>query len=75
MKFTERFAELMQEQDEEQKEIAEKLHITPANISNWKTGRNVPSIETLYEICKLMNVSADWLLGLSDYKDIMEKGW
>ena len=52
--------------EEAAKEIAEKLHIDAANITNWKKGTNIPSLEVFYELCKILDVSADYLLGLSD---------
>lgn len=38
-----------------------------SNISNWRKGDNVPSVEVLTKVCKYLDVSADYLLGLSDY--------
>ena len=49
-----------------QKELAEKLNIDPANITNWKKGINLPSLEVFFELCKLLDVSADYLLGLTE---------
>ena len=66
MKFQERITDELKASDYTQKEIAKYLKIDPANITNWKTGKNVPSIETLFELCKLLKVSADYLLGLDD---------
>ena len=67
MKFKERIKDELKATDYTQKEIAEHLNIDPANITNWKTGKNVPSIETLFELCKLLNISADYLLGLDEF--------
>lgn len=72
MKFTERINEKLKETEYTQKEIAEKLCIDPANITNWKTGKNVPSIETLFELCILLQTSADYLLGLRDEDEEIE---
>jgi transcriptional regulator with XRE-family HTH domain len=49
-----------------QVELAEKLGVTKQTISNIETGYRATSIEMLYDICKLLNVSADELLGLND---------
>lgn len=32
----------------------------------WETGKREPNISTLIKICEYFNVSADYLLGLSD---------
>ena len=37
------------------------------DISNLRKGDNVPSVEVLTKVCKYLDVSADYLLGLSDY--------
>ena len=66
MKFSERLVLELKSSALTQKEIAEKLHIDAANITNWKKGTNIPSLEVFYELCKILDVSADYLLGLSD---------
>ena len=67
MKFSERIAEAIKSSGLSQKEIAEKLNISESNITNWKNGENLPSVEVLFNLCKLLNASADYLLGLDDY--------
>ncbi len=67
MKFSERIAEAIKSSGLSQKEIAEKLNISESNITNWKNGENLPSVEALFNLCKLLNESADYLLGLDDY--------
>ena len=66
MKFSERIAEVLNASKLSQKEIAEKLNISESNISNWKNGLNLPSVETLYKLCVILEESADYLLGLTD---------
>ena len=66
MKFSERLVVELKSSTLTQKEIAEKLHIDAANITNWKKGTNIPSLEVFYQLCKILDVSADYLLGLSD---------
>ena len=66
MKFSERLTIELKASALTQKEIAEKLHINAANITNWKKGTNIPSLEVFYKLCKLLDVSADYLLGLTD---------
>lgn len=47
-------------------ETAKKLDATFASISAYCNTRNLPTVTTLHEICKLLGVSADWLLGLEE---------
>ncbi len=36
------------------------------SVSDWTTGKIQSNAESIYLICKTFNVSADYLLGLSD---------
>ena len=64
MKFQERLIEELKNSKYTQKEIAEKLHISESNITNWKKGECLPSLEIFYQLCLLLDISADYLLGI-----------
>ena len=49
------------------KEIAYEIGVTPAMITQYKTTGKLPSLETFAKICKILDVSADYILGLSDF--------
>ena len=49
-----------------QKQLADKLNIVKASISGYEQSRIFPSIEVLIQMCEYFNVTADYLLGLSD---------
>ena len=66
MKFQERLIMELQYSKFTQKEIAEKLGISEGNITNWKNGENLPSLEIFYELCNLLEVSADYMLGIDE---------
>ena len=66
MKFTERFLLELKANKITQKELAEKLQIDESNITKWKKGENLPSLTVFFELCRLLDVSADYLLGLED---------
>lgn len=66
MKFLERLNEALKLSPLSQKEIAEKLGVNKATITNYKQGKITPSLDMFYELCKILDVSADYLLGLSD---------
>ncbi|MBQ8295867.1 MAG: helix-turn-helix transcriptional regulator [Clostridia bacterium] len=66
MKFTKRFNELLQNCGKSQVEIAKAIHVSKQCVNDYKTGKSVPSIETLFLLCRVLDVSADYLLGLSD---------
>ncbi len=48
------------------KEVAEKLNVTIRSVSRYEDGSREPSIEMLAKLCKLYNVSSDYVIGLVD---------
>lgn len=66
-KFKERFNETIKNRSKKQSEIAKYAKVSRQCITDYKAGRSEPSIDTLYLLCKYLEVSADYLLGLSDY--------
>lgn len=65
--FNDRFNEYVEANKVNLTELAAFCGITKSNISNWRKGNNVPSLEVFTLVCKYLDVSADYLLGLSDY--------
>ena len=53
-----------------QEKVTEIINTSRSNISKYETGYGEPNIETLRELCKLYNVSADYLLDLSEKVNI-----
>lgn len=49
-----------------QKEIAIKLGINPSTVSKYIRQDKFPSIETFANLCLILDVSSDDILGLSD---------
>lgn len=49
---------------------AGKLHIGQGTVSKWVTGDSFPPTEMLLQISQQYKVSVDWLLGLSEEKEI-----
>lgn len=66
MLFTQRFNEVLKNSGVKQSELAMYCGVTKQSISDFKRGKSVPSIETLYRICKILDCSSDYLLGLSE---------
>ena len=67
MEFTKRFNEALKQSGKTQAEIARALNVSKQCVNDYKTGKSFPSIETLYLLCKVLEVSADYLLGLTEY--------
>ena len=47
-----------------QKELAEKLGINPSTVSKYMRQDKYPSLDTFANICEILDVSADEILGL-----------
>ena len=62
--FAKRLIELRLESNLSQQEIANKLNIARISYLHWKQGKTEPSINNICKLCKILNVSADYLLGL-----------
>lgn len=65
-KFTERFNECLRYTGVRQTELAKAANVSKQCISDYKSGKSVPSIDTLFLLCRCLDVSADYLLGLED---------
>lgn len=66
--FGERVRDLRENLDFTQGQLAEKLHMTQRKISYIECGKYEPSIDDIIAFCKFFNISADFLLGLSEKK-------
>ena len=47
-----------------QKELAEKLGINPSTVSKYMRLDKYPSLDTFANICQILDISADEILGL-----------
>ena len=64
--FGTRLRELRSQKGVPQKIIAELLKVTVTQISDMENGKIATTMSRLYTLCEYFNVSADYLLGLSD---------
>ncbi|MDE6274174.1 MAG: helix-turn-helix domain-containing protein [Clostridiales bacterium] len=65
-KFQIRFNECLKDLHIKQTDLAAAAKVSKQCISDYKAGKSVPSIDTLYLICRYLDVSSDYLLGLND---------
>lgn len=61
---------LRQERGITQRRLADIIDVSVAAISSYETGGNYPSIDVLIKLCGYFNVSADYLIGLNDKKQL-----
>ena len=45
-----------------QAQLAEALNISPSHMSNIEMGKHAMNVATLYQLCELLDVSADWIV-------------
>ena len=64
--FCDRLKDSRKEKELTQKQVAYYLGVVESCYANWEQGRTEPDTKTLAKLSKLYNVSADYLLGLSD---------
>lgn len=64
--FQNRFNECLQYSGVKQTALAKAANVSKQCISDYKAGKSEPSIDTLFLICRYLDVSADYLLGLTD---------
>ena len=58
-------AEVRKDHNHTQQDLANLLHISISTVRSWESEKSSPSHEMLVSICKLYQVSADYLLGLT----------
>lgn len=64
--FQQRLIELRKEKQLNQRELAKEINISQVAICRWEQGINLPNIDILYRLCKFFDVSADYLIGLTE---------
>ena len=61
-----------------QAQLAEMLNITDRAVSKWETGRSMPDVSIMLELCKVLNISVNELLNgerlnMEEYNEKAEK--
>jgi transcriptional regulator with XRE-family HTH domain len=64
--FADRLIEIRSGKNLMAKDVADAIGVTKAAISMIESGRNSVSVELLEKLCRCLDCSADYLLGLSD---------
>ncbi len=64
--FSARLQQVRQERGFSRKEIAEILQVTPRAYQYYEEGKREPDYDKLILLSRHLNISADYLLGLTD---------
>lgn len=65
-KFKERLNEILNENGISQVALAKKIEMSQGVVNNYCTGKREPTLDVLMRICEVLEISADYLLGLID---------
>ncbi|PCR82270.1 transcriptional regulator [Streptococcus salivarius] len=68
MEFSERLKELRKQAHLTQVELASKLGIVQSSYADWERGKKKPTQDNLVKIAQVLNVSVDYLVGISEEK-------
>lgn len=69
--FSERLREILWHSHMTQQDLAKKTGLTAAAISHYVNGKQCPHAAALLLIADALNVSIDYLLGRTKYKNII----
>ena len=65
-----RIRELREEKQMKQSELAGLLSVKPQSVSRYEMEKNDLDTDTIKLLCKIFDVSADYLLGLSSHRKL-----
>ena len=65
-KFAERLTESLKRNHISQTELAKRINMSPHNVSNYCSGKREPTLDSLILVCKVLDESADYLIGLKE---------
>lgn len=68
MTISERIFDKLQELSMTQKEFSKKTSIRQSTISEWKKKKTNPSADKIMVICKVLDVTPEWLLSGAENK-------
>ncbi|MBQ7217920.1 MAG: helix-turn-helix transcriptional regulator [Ruminococcus sp.] len=69
LSFGEKLRLLREDKEINQTKLAQATNMTQRKVSYLECGKYEPSISDIVVLCRYFNVSADYLLGLSDRKN------
>lgn len=72
--FGKRLKMILAEKKLTQRDLGNKLGISYRTVNVYCQGKNYPTVEGLIDICNVLNINADFLLGLTnEIKEIQEE--
>jgi transcriptional regulator with XRE-family HTH domain len=68
-----RLKKLREEKGESKRSIAKALNISPVTYGQYENSKRTPGLESFISIVQYFDVSADFLLGLTEDRESVEK--
>ncbi len=65
--FKTRLREELKQNGMSVKALAEQISVSPEMVTQYCTTKKLPSLDTFIKICKALDVSADYILGLNEF--------
>lgn len=62
--FTRRLRGKRQALELSQEELGKRVGVNKQAVCNWEAGRREPDLERLILLCKVLDCTSDWLLGI-----------
>ena len=62
----ERLSKLLMKKGMSQAQMADDLGVSRSTVHCWCTGKRGIHIDKLKDVCHYLDISADWLIGLSE---------
>ena len=62
----ERLKDIRRDNGDTQADLARKLNVSKFTIQSWEQNKSEPSHSMLIKLCRLYQVSSDFLLGITD---------
>lgn len=56
-----------------QMNLADEMGVSYQAVSNWERGNSMPDISKLPELCKILNISFEELVGERTHRQILQK--
>lgn len=66
MEFKDSLKEIRRECGMTQKDVYTILQVSPNCYASWEQGRTQPDIDSIKKLCRIFDVTADYLLGLQE---------
>lgn len=69
--FSTRVQSLMTENSISQKELADRIHLTPSALNRYLRGNRMPNLELLLQLADFFQVSVSYLLGETEERHLV----